>query len=107
MSAGVAAIPFLLHCLPMLHKSSIACLRRLTCTAFSLGVTVAAAMSTSAASKRGALIFLHGLGDSPAGWSQLQRSLPQMKPRLKDIKFVFPAAPTIPLSINDGMEMPG
>jgi lysophospholipase II len=92
----------------MLHKSSVASLRRLTGTALlGLGVTVAAAMSSSASSKRGALIFLHGLGDSPAGWSQLQWSLPQMKPRLKEIKFVFPAAPTIPISINGGMEMPG
>lgn len=74
-----------------------------------LGNRAAAALSTmsSTSAKKGALIFLHGLGDSPAGWSQLQSSLPQMKPRLKDIAFVFPAAPTIGITINGGAEMPG
>lgn len=65
-------------------------------------------MSTSSSSsKKGALIFLHGLGDSPAGWSQLEKSLPQIKPKLKDIHYVFPASPTIPISINGGARMPG
>mmetsp|Transcript_48090 Transcript_48090/g.71271 ORF Transcript_48090/g.71271 Transcript_48090/m.71271 type:complete len:243 (+) Transcript_48090:39-767(+) len=70
----------------------------------------AAAMSTSAQScKTGpaALIFLHGLGDSPAGWSSLEYSLPSIRPRLKDIKYVFPPAPTISITINGGATMPG
>lgn len=58
-------------------------------------------------SSRGALIFLHGLGDTPAGWSQLQFMLPSMKPNLKDITYVFPPAPIIGITINGGMEMPG
>ena len=65
----------------------------------------AAAMTTT--TSKGALIFLHGLGDSPAGWSQLKSMLPSMKPRLKDITYIFPAAPTIGITINGGMEMPG
>lgn len=65
-----------------------------------------AAMSTSASSSKGALIFLHGLGDSPAGWSHLQSQLPSIKPRLKDITYVFPPAPTVGITINGGMEMP-
>jgi len=65
----------------------------------------AAAMTTT--SSKGALIFLHGLGDSPAGWSQLQFSLPSTKPRLKDITYVFPPAPTIGIAINGGATMPG
>ena len=74
--------------------------------------SVARAMSTSSsqssqAAKRGALIFLHGLGDTPLGWSELQYALPQMRPKLKDIAYVFPPAPTIPISINGGMKMPG
>lgn len=65
-------------------------------------------MSTSSSSSsKGALIFLHGLGDTPAGWSQLQFMLPSMKPALKDITYVFPPAPTIGITINGGMEMPG
>jgi predicted esterase len=68
-------------------------------------VTGSFAMSSTA--KRGALIFLHGLGDSPAGWSQLEYSLPGMKSRLKDIAYVFPPAPTIPITINGGSRMPG
>ena len=66
-----------------------------------------AAMSTSSSSSKGALIFLHGLGDSPSGWSHLQFMLPSMKPRLKEITYVFPPAPTIGITINGGMEMPG
>jgi lysophospholipase-2 len=72
-----------------------------------LSRTASAAMSTTSSSKRGALIFLHGLGDTPAGWSELEYSLPEMKPRLKNIEYVFPHAPTIPLSINGGARMPG
>jgi len=33
--------------------------------------------------------------------------LPEMKPRLKDITYVFPAAPTVAITINGGAEMPG
>jgi lysophospholipase-2 len=76
---------------------------------FMLGASIAkAAMSTSSSSlKKGALIFLHGLGDTPAGWSELEHSLPRIKPKLKDVCHVFPASPTIPLSINGGVRMPG
>jgi predicted esterase len=64
-------------------------------------------MSTSSSSHAGALIFLHGLGDTPSGWSSLQRQLPLLEPRLANIRYVFPHAPTIPLSINGGMRMTG
>ena len=68
-----------------------------------------AAMSTTGnqEAKKGALVFLHGLGDSPAGWSSLEYKLPSIQPRLKDIAYVFPPAPTIELTINGGMQMPG
>ena len=74
-----------------------------------LGTRLAAAMSTSASSssKKGALIFLHGLGDSPAGWSQLEHTLPSMKPKLSEIAYVFPPAPTVAITINGGATMPG
>ncbi|KAL3915241.1 MAG: hypothetical protein SGILL_005743 [Bacillariaceae sp.] len=58
-------------------------------------------------SKKGALIFLHGLGDTPAGWSSLEQMLPSIRPNLKDIEYVFPHAPTIPITINGGATMPG
>jgi len=56
---------------------------------------------------QGALIFLHGLGDTPAGWSSLEYQLPQLQPRLAQIEYVFPHAPTIPIDINGGAAMPG
>ena len=66
------------------------------------------AMSTSTSNKKSAaLIFLHGLGDTPAGWSSLQFNLPQLKKRLGNVVYVFPPAPIIPISINGGTEMPG
>jgi predicted esterase len=67
--------------------------------------TVAAALNSTC--KTGALIFLHGLGDTPAGWSSLEQMLPSIKPRLENVKYVFPPAPTIPITINGGAEMPG
>eukprot|EP01063_Lacrimia_lanifica_P036793 TRINITY_DN738_c0_g1_i1.p1 TRINITY_DN738_c0_g1~~TRINITY_DN738_c0_g1_i1.p1 ORF type:complete len:249 (+),score=81.50 TRINITY_DN738_c0_g1_i1:45-791(+) len=63
--------------------------------------------ASTAAAKQGAVIFLHGLGDSPAGWSSLERQLPQLRPRLKDVEWVFPAAPQTRITINGGAAMPG
>ena len=54
-----------------------------------------------------ALIFLHGLGDTPAGWSFLQQMLPQLTPRLGDVRYVFPPAPMTQITINGGTSMPG
>ncbi|KAL7483970.1 hypothetical protein ACHAW6_009615 [Cyclotella cf. meneghiniana] len=57
---------------------------------------------------KSAVIFLHGLGDTPAGWSSLQRNLPSIRPKLgKDVHYIFPPAPTVSISINGGMQMPG
>ena len=50
---------------------------------------------------------MHGLGDTPAGWSSLERQLPAMQPSLSKLHYVFPAAPEIPITINGGMRMPG
>jgi Phospholipase/Carboxylesterase len=51
----------------------------------------------------GALIFLHGLGDTPSGWEMtIQQQLPQIKPRLSNLAYVFPPAPTMPISISGG-----
>lgn len=58
-------------------------------------------------SRPAALIFLHGLGDSPAGWSSLEHMLPTLQPNLSKLQYVFPPAPDIPISINGNMVMPG
>lgn len=65
------------------------------------------AVAAMTSQKAGALIFLHGLGDTPAGWSDLKQMLPSLKPRLAQLEYVFPAAPIIPISINGGATMPG
>eukprot|EP00527_Entomoneis_sp_CCMP2396_P007665 CAMPEP_0198139700 /NCGR_PEP_ID=MMETSP1443-20131203/2960_1 /TAXON_ID=186043 /ORGANISM="Entomoneis sp., Strain CCMP2396" /LENGTH=248 /DNA_ID=CAMNT_0043801901 /DNA_START=148 /DNA_END=894 /DNA_ORIENTATION=+ len=69
--------------------------------------TAAAAAGATTTKKAAALIFLHGLGDGPSGWSMLQHQLPALKPRLAQVQYVFPQSPEIPLSINGGMVMPG
>lgn len=53
---------------------------------------------------------MHGLGDTPSGWSSLEYSLQKIKPRLSpdEIKYVFPPAPTDQaITINGGARMPG
>ena len=71
-----------------------------------LSANLSRAMSTKS-TKDAALIFMHGLGDTPAGWSSLSSVLPSINPQLSNIEYVFPASPTIPISINGGMKMPG
>lgn len=86
-----------------LHTTS----RRATCFCLLTVATAVAAMSTTTTKSdyNGALIFLHGLGDSPSGWSILQKQLPTLQPRLSTIKYIFPPAPILPLSINGGAKM--
>jgi len=50
-----------------------------------------------------AVIWLHGLGDDGNGWSQVVGALglPQTLP----VRFLFPHAPVIPITINNGMAM--
>jgi len=50
-----------------------------------------------------AVIWLHGLGDDGSGWSQVVGSLGL--PRAMAIRFVFPHAPEMPVTINNGMVM--
>ena len=64
-------------------------------------------MSTNTSKQGGALIFLHGLGGTPAKWSYLKEILPSKRPRLSQLEYVFLAAPTIPISINRGARMRG
>jgi phospholipase/carboxylesterase len=50
-----------------------------------------------------AVIWLHGLGDDGQGWSDIARSLPL--PAGAAIRFIFPHAPVMPVSINNGTRM--
>ncbi len=50
-----------------------------------------------------AVIWLHGLGDDGNGWSGVVASLGL--PRGKAVRFLFPHAPVIPVTINNGMVM--
>jgi len=65
--------------------------------------------NTTSSKDKAAIIFLHGLGDSPDGWSSLTEALPNMRPSLSnlDITYVFPPANTIAITVNGGEKMPG
>ncbi|KAG0335586.1 hypothetical protein BG000_007394 [Podila horticola] len=49
------------------------------------------------------VIFMHGFGDSGAGWAPVGEQISRYAPH---IKMVFPNAPSIPIAINGGMLMP-
>jgi phospholipase/carboxylesterase len=51
-----------------------------------------------------AVIWMHGLGDTGHGWSEVVPAL--QLPRALSVRFVFPHAPQIPVTINQGMRMP-
>ncbi len=50
-----------------------------------------------------AVIWLHGLGDDGTGWSQVVGSLGL--PSALAVRFLFPHAPVMPVTINNGMAM--
>jgi len=50
------------------------------------------------------VIWLHGLGDTGDGWSQVVHGL--ALPRTMRVRFVFPHAPSMPVAINNGHVMP-
>jgi predicted esterase len=52
------------------------------------------------------VIVCHGLGDSGAGWIFLAEQFLEQK-KLEQVKFIFPNAPSIPITLNGGMRMPG
>lgn len=49
------------------------------------------------------VIFGHGLGDTPHGWADVCH---YWSKKLPHVEFILPQAPTIPVSLNHGMEMP-
>lgn len=50
------------------------------------------------------VIWMHGLGDTGHGWSQVVPEL--MLPRTLAARFLFPHAPSMPVTINQGYVMP-
>jgi len=50
-----------------------------------------------------AVIWLHGLGDDGTGWSQVVGALGL--PGTLAVRFLFPHAPVMPVTINNGMTM--
>lgn len=62
----------------------------------------------AARTARSAIIFVHGLGDSGDGWSWFPQVVAQtgLLRSLPETNFVFPNAPSIPVSANGGMRMP-
>ena len=87
----------------------------LTCllvfASYSLPVTtmssVAAANgeTTTLAKERKAIVFLHGLGDTPRGWSSLPQQFQQVgndELEQYNIEYVFPPAPQAPVTISGG-----
>ncbi|KAL1875707.1 hypothetical protein VTK73DRAFT_9962 [Phialemonium thermophilum] len=52
------------------------------------------------------VIFLHGLGDSGYGWAAAVENW-RRRQRLDEVKFILPHAPSIPITCNGGMKMPG
>lgn len=51
-----------------------------------------------------AVVFLHGLGDDGHGWSDMVPAL--RLPATLRVRFVFPHAPEMPVTINGGYVMP-
>ncbi|CAI7567969.1 Phospholipase/carboxylesterase [Penicillium manginii] len=52
------------------------------------------------------VIMAHGLGDSGAGWMALAQNW-RRRGMFDEVKFIFPNAPSIPITVNMGMSMPG
>jgi len=52
------------------------------------------------------VIWAHGLGDSGAGWMDIAKNY-RRRGIFDEVKFIFPNAPTIPITVNFGMQMPG
>lgn len=57
----------------------------------------------TAQSPDAAVIWMHGLGDDGRGWSEVVPSL--RLPAELAIRFIFPHAPVMPVTINNGMRM--
>jgi len=73
-----------------------------TMSAFNAVVVPAA----NKAKQTAAFIFFHGMGDQGASWATMAENF-RLRRKFDDCAFIFPNAPSIPMTINMGMKMPG
>ncbi|KAK2879995.1 hypothetical protein FQN49_000688 [Arthroderma sp. PD_2] len=52
------------------------------------------------------VIMAHGLGDTGAGWMMIAQNF-RRRGLYDEVSFVFPNAPSIPITVNAGLSMPG
>ncbi|EZF68580.1 hypothetical protein H105_08789 [Trichophyton soudanense CBS 452.61] len=52
------------------------------------------------------VIMAHGLGDTGAGWMMMAQNW-RRREMYDEVSFIFPNAPSIPITVNFGMSMPG
>lgn len=71
-------------------------------------MSVSSIRTHASATAKSAIIFIHGLGDSGEGWSWFPQVIQQtgLVKSYPEINFVFPDAPSIPITVNGGMRMP-
>mmetsp|Transcript_18237 Transcript_18237/g.34734 ORF Transcript_18237/g.34734 Transcript_18237/m.34734 type:complete len:256 (-) Transcript_18237:236-1003(-) len=65
--------------------------------------SVRALAMASTPQKTALVVWLHGLGDTGRGWSDVESSL---GPKMPHVKWVFPDAPIQPVACNGRMRMP-
>lgn len=71
-------------------------------------MSVTSIRTHASSTAKAAIIFIHGLGDSGEGWLWFPQVIQQtgLVKSYNDINFVFPNAPTMPITVNGGMRMP-
>eukprot|EP00937_MAST-01D_sp_MAST-1D-sp2_P004664 g4664.t1 len=52
------------------------------------------------------VLFMHGLGDTAAGWADAIAMIAQRPGPMSQVRFVLPTAPLQPVTLNMGMVMP-
>lgn len=72
-------------------------------------MSVSAVRIPATKTAKNAVIFLHGLGDTGEGWSWFPQVISQtgILKSQAETNFIFPNAPSIPITVNGGMRMPG
>jgi lysophospholipase-2 len=68
---------------------------------FSSGHSMATPIVNATTKHTATVIFLHGLGDTGHGWSQMFSAI-----KLPYVRYVCPSAKVMPVTLNGGMRMP-
>ncbi|TGZ82338.1 phospholipase/carboxylesterase [Ascodesmis nigricans] len=72
----------------------------------SVPAIVVPAVANASVTQVSTFIFLHGLGDTGHGWLPVAQNW-RLRRRFQECAFIFPHAPSIPITLNYGMRMPG